>query len=197
MKKIPLLFTALSAGISSLSMSYDYSSGILGEADTHFEEQERARGPALSAPSDDSGPYWESFNQWQCFPSENVEVSCAQAEYGQVVDVPILGLVYDSHYYEFSLDPDPKPDCRKVTEFWTKLLDGEDAFCAFGAFLQNYDGDLSRSGAKSGSVWIINRLKTRNGIWSFEASENWVKEDEPNSSGDETQAPERLSETNY
>jgi hypothetical protein len=128
MRGVLLSLFAILAGLSSLSMSYDYSAGILVETDYERQRLDASRGAALSAPLDGQTPYWESFNRWQCFPTQGAEISCAEADYG--------------------------------------------------AYLQNYNGDLSGTGLKSGSVWILNRIKSVAGTWSFEADGNWLREEE-------------------
>ena len=166
------LFTVLAG--TTLSMSNGFYSDLLTPDDYRFQHEEaRTRGPALSAPLDGKTPYWESFNQWLCLPAGSVEVTCLEADYAGSAMVPTIHVLNDGHYYEISMDPEPKPDCETITRHWAELLNGEHAFCAYAAPLQEYDGDLSDTGAKDGSVWIINRLKTGKGYWNFESPENW------------------------
>jgi hypothetical protein len=175
---LPLSFAFLLA-CTTISMTDGFYSALLTEDDYKAQQQEAtARGPALSAPLDGKTPYWESFNQWLCFPVEAVEITCLEAEYGRIVKVPALHIVYGAHYYEFSMDPDPEPDCEAVTRYWRTLLEGEREFCVYAAPLQEYEGVPSESGAKDGSVWIINRLKSGKGYWNFETEDNWLKDDE-------------------
>lgn len=182
MKKYLPLSIAFFLACTTISMTDGFYSTLLKEDDYKAQQQDAsARSPALSAPLDGRTPYWESFNQWLCFPAKAVEITCLEAEYGGIVKVPALHIVYDAHYYEISMDPDPKPDCEFVTRRWQELLEGESGFCAYAAPLQEYDGVPSESGAKDGSVWIINRLKSNKGYWNFEADENWLKDDEEGS----------------
>ena len=89
--------------------------------------------------------------------------------------VPALQVVYGSHFYEFSMDPEPRLDCEKIIDRWKNLLAGESVFCTFAAFLQNFDDGPPEPELKEGSVWIINQLKSAKGRWTFEEGENWSK----------------------
>lgn len=189
MKNFRSLSIAILLACSTLSMTQAFHSGILNDDDYLLQEQEfTAHKPALSAPLDGKTPYWESFNKWLCFPADRVEVTCLDAEYDGIVQVPALHVVQNEHYYEISMDPEPKPDCALIARRWRELLDGEREFCAYAAALQEYDAVPPESGAKDGSVWIINRLKSDKGYRDFTADENWLKDDEGTSN--ESDEPE-------
>ena len=177
MKRSALLAITVLAGASSLSMSYNPSFNLLTSEDYHLMESDSARGPALSAILDGKTPYWESYNEWQCFPAKSVEIECVEAGDGDSTKIPILHVIYGAHYYEFSLDSEPEPDCGKITARWRDLLAGEDAFCAYAAFLEYFEEVPPDSDAKDGSTWIIKQLKTAKGRWTFDADENWIKDD--------------------
>jgi hypothetical protein len=121
-------------------------------------------------------PYWESYNQWLCFPAESVEVTCEEAEYDGVVRIPTLHVVQDGHYYEIGMEPDPKPDCERVTHQWRELIQGEHTLCAYAAPLQELTTIPAESGAKDGSLWIINSLKSGKGYWDVVTGENLLKD---------------------
>ena len=183
MKKISIFALVLLTSAASLSMLRIPFTDILNGDDYKAVEIDARRGSALSAPLDGKTPYWESFNRWQCFPADQIETMCLEADYGTVRKVPAIHVSYGSHLYEFSMDPEPEPDCEKILDRWKQLLAGEDAFCTFAAFLQ--DLDTNETEAIDGSVWIINQLKTRKGYWSFEADENWIQEKENQQSAEE------------
>ena len=152
---------------------------VLNQDDYEYQRQQTfERGPALHSWLDGRTPYWESYNQWLCFPVESVEVTCLNAEYNGVVQVPTIHVVQAQHYFEISMDPDPKPDCAVITHRWRELLQDQREFCVYAAPLQEYDGVLPDSRAKDGSVWIINRVKTASGYWDFSSPDNWLPYDE-------------------
>lgn len=139
--------------------------------------QERAHREEMTALEGET-PYWESFNQWLCFPAESVEVTCEEAEYDGNVQIPALHVVQDGHYYEISMDPDPKPDCERITRQWRELIQGEHELCAYAAPLQELTSIPAESGAKDGSLWIINCLKSSKGYWDVVTSDNLFENDE-------------------
>jgi hypothetical protein len=157
MKRISFLIVLI-AGMSNLSMYSDRYATVLDSSDYNWERVDAASGEsALSAPSIDGEPAWESYNQWQCFPSDGIEMQW-----------------HASHLYEFSMDADPEPDSDKVIDDWKKLLEDEGAFCVYAAFLQKLDY-LPKDPSLEGSLWITNRLKTRKGYWSFDAEDNYAQ----------------------
>jgi hypothetical protein len=111
--------------------------------------------------------------RWQCFPTSGVEFQCAEAQYEGLRRVPLFHVEYASHLYEFSMETDPAPDCDKVLNDWKKLFKGEDAFCVYAAYLQKLE--FQPKDGIDGSVWMINRLKTRKGYWSFDSDENYIR----------------------
>jgi hypothetical protein len=162
---------------SMLSMVEAPHSELLNDEDYRLQSEAfAAHDSALSAPLDGKTPYWESYDQWLCFPADKVEVTCLEAEYGGIVPVPAIHVVQTGHYYEITMDPDPKPDCELVSRRWRELLDGESEFCAYAAPLQEHDAVPEDSGARDGSIWIVNRLKSSKGSWDFTTEENWLKD---------------------
>lgn len=174
MNKILLILTVFMATVSSLSLHYDPYSTLLNDDDLQ-KEQLDSTDPALSAVLDGKEPYWESFNLWQCFPTDKIRIECQEAEYHGPKWTPSLYVMSESHRFEFSMDPDPEPDCERIVANWKSLLEDERAFCVYAAFLQIAD-DVDESEARDGSLWIINELKTQKGYWKFEADENWKTE---------------------
>ncbi|MGZ3709705.1 MAG: hypothetical protein ACXWP5_11550 [Bdellovibrionota bacterium] len=173
---------AFVAGLSCLSLFRGDPADLLSGEDYAQEESDRTDGHALSSALDDENP-WESFNKWQCFPADSAEITCATAEYNGPKDVPILTVSYGTHHYEFSMDPEPEPDCAKVSAKWKNLLENQSSFCTYAAFLQ-YSEDASGTPDKDESVWIINQLKTGKGYWKFENKEDWaLNTDAPEAEG--------------
>jgi hypothetical protein len=178
MKKVLFMIAAL-AGVSNLSMYSDHSISVLDSSDYNWEHLDRATGEsALSGFLVESKPTWESYNQWQCFPSDGIEMQCAEADYeGHVRRIPLIHVWHASHLYEFSMESEPEPDCDQVVGHWKGLLTGEDAFCVYAAYLQELEY-LPKDPSLEGSLWIMNRLKTRKGYWSFDSDENYIRENE-------------------
>jgi hypothetical protein len=176
MTRVRIFVIALIAATSSLSMYHDPAYDLLDDSDYARMRSDSTQGPALSAPLDGS-PYWESYNQWLCFPTQKIEIDCLEAEYGEVRKLPVLHVTENSHYFEFSMDPEPAPDCDQVTGRWKILLKNEGVFCAYAAPLQELDVTAYDTDAEAGSVWIINLLKTSKGYWRFESQENRLHEE--------------------
>ena len=194
---IPLLSTLL-LGCLTLSMAQVSPSKILNEEDYRLQWQEFSmHRPALTAPLDGSTPYWESFNQWLCFPADKVELTCLEDNYNGVVWVPALHVVQNDHYYEFVMNQPPNPDCELVKRRWHELIDGEQEFCVYAAASQEYDTVPPESGAKDGSAWTIDRLKSSKGYWDFAADENWLygPDDTPDETDSDTPPETNASES--
>lgn len=183
MRKSLITLAAIATGLSSLSMYRNLATDLL---DGHDYEQMRvdvSRGSALSGPLVNGSPTWASYNQWLCFPARDVEIACAEDEYDREIrKVPVLHTTEGSHYFEFSMDAEPAPDCDKITERWKALLQDEGAFCAYAAPLQELNISAYDTQAEAGSLWIINQLKTSKGYWRFESDENWLRQDEDGAS---------------
>jgi hypothetical protein len=124
MTKFHFLTITIIAGASNLSMYHDPSTDLLDDHDYERTCIDASQGPALSSPLDGS-PHWASYNQRLCFPNENVDIECMEAEYGEIRRVPALHVTSSSHYYEFSMDPEPAPDCDAIIAHWKALLADE------------------------------------------------------------------------
>jgi len=154
------------------SSSYDFSANILDGSDYLLEERDQMGPRALGSLLND-GISWESFNHWQCFPTQNIEIECAEADYGKIVKIPNLSVFAGSRRIDFSMDPEPAPDCEKIAKRWGDLLAGESEFCVYAAFLQT-DGENPRVLDEiSNSLWIASRLKSMKGTWSAREAGNW------------------------
>ena len=179
-----MLVIAVAAGLSSLSMYRNPATALLNEYDYARMENDFTHGPALSAPLNGS-PYWATYNQWLCFSTQNIEISYVEAEYGEIRKLPTLHVTEGSHFFEFSMDPEPAPDFDNITEKWKALLKDEAEFCVYAAPLQELDASNYDTSAESASLWIIYQLKTAKGYWNFESDENWRKDDTGNDSSEE------------
>ena len=182
MRKGLITIIAIAAGVSSLSMYRNPATDLLDEHDYERMRIDVSQGPALSGPLISGSVSWASYNQWLCFPAQNIDVACAEDEYDEETrKVPVLHVMENSHYFELSMDAEPAPDCDKVTERWKALLQDEGAFCAYAAPLQELDINAYDTHAEAGSLWIVNQLKTAKGYWHFESDENWLRQDDDDS----------------
>ena len=168
----PIAISLLLAS-GTLSMTRVPYSEILTKEDYQMQLQAFvAHKPEMTAFEGET-PYWESFNQWLCFPAKNIEVGCEETDDdGDTTQIPLLRVIQDGHYYEISMDPDPKPDCERVKRQWRELMQDERELCAYAAPLQELKPVPAESGAKDGSLWIINCLKTGKGYWDVVTGEN-------------------------
>lgn len=143
--------------IANLSMIAIRPEDILSEDDLILELSERAS-PALSA-AQNSTRYWESFNQWKCFSTEKVDTYCAETDEGRT-SLPTL-LVSDDHgaLHELSLDPEPDLNCEVTLHQWNEVLKNQRSFCTYAAYLQEVDAGHE--------LWIVDRLKSYQGSWSY------------------------------
>ena len=181
MRKSLISLVAFASGISNLSMYSNPATHLLERHDYDRMQRELSSGPALSGPLDGS-PYWSSYNQWLCFPTTNLDTECLETEFEDRRKIPALHITEGAHFFEFSLDPNPAPNCEKITKRWRALLRNESEFCVYAAPLQEFDTKASDVRGESGSVWIMRQLKTAKGYWNFESSDNWLLPDEEDNS---------------
>jgi hypothetical protein len=199
MKRSLLIATSLLLASNTLSMTQMPRSEILTENDYRLQWQEFSmHRPALSAPLDGSTPYWESFNQWLCFPADNVDVTCLEEDlHERSIWTPALTVVQDDHYYEIAMESEPEPDCALVKSRWHELIDGEEEVCVYAAAEPGTYPIPQDSGVKDGSSWVIDRLKSGKGYWNAAADENWRKDpdDVPDEADENTPSETNASES--
>lgn len=148
----------------SLSVPRLSQYSLLNKEDMGRVSLEVEHGPALSAPLD-ALPRWESFNNWFCFSTENIQLECTE-----ILDthefVPTVSVTRDSIRFDFSLDAEPVVDCANVKANWEYLLQDQPSFCVFAAFLQNSPpDDLGIDAIKNWSIWITRTIKSKKGYW--------------------------------
>jgi hypothetical protein len=135
---------------------------LLNEEDREFERADREDGPELSAPLSEN-PRWESFNEWQCFSTQTLQLECTELDYGEM-HVPTLRIADAGHLFDFSMERESDLGCDKVLESWRNLLDGEDAFCVYAAYLQDLHAEhFSEEGVERWTLRILSQIKTRKG----------------------------------
>jgi hypothetical protein len=170
----------------NLSMTWlDSNHSLLTEAD--FQLQESQDRPALSSVIGEE-PGWESFNEWQCFPTDRVESYCAIHSFprddGKTDDkrTPTLRISTDSdEIMDFDYDNFGSFDvnCDSALWQWRQMLDGTDTLCLYGAYLQDIaDGE---------GYWILERMKTGKGFWppAKEENDDDLSSDTPPESADD------------
>ena len=136
-------------------------SSILTSEDLELERDARQLPPALSA-TKGSPNYWESFDRWMCFPSNQVSVSKVETIYEDRQElIPQLEIWDRNHLIEVSLSAGIDFDYVRIFERWHSMVSSSHNVCVFAAHLQ----DLEVDGA-SGSLWIVSRLKTDLSLWN-------------------------------
>ncbi len=137
---------------------------LLDTSDLAREERDHLRGPALSSVLDDPNP-WESYNQWMCFDSTQVQVETAEIDMdGGWVPWPQLRVEALGQTFLISPEVDLPVDAAKELEEWRRELRGSREVCLYAAFLE-YSDSSPDSVADRESLWILQRLKTENGYW--------------------------------
>jgi hypothetical protein len=143
------------------------SSNPLTDEDRKLEAFDRKNGPAMtSAP--DAPKYWESYNQWLCFPVKFLSVVRVGVTYeGVDKSIPQIDAERAGHLFQISLDGDIEVEFDKVAAEWQALIAESEEVCAYAAFLQ----ELPNAGGLSSSLWVIQRLKGN--------SREWILDEEP------------------
>lgn len=174
-RKALILITSL----SSLSMMNINPYDLLGPEDQEMEITDQTEGPALSSGLN-AANQWESFNTWQCFSTESIQLECSELDYGAIY-VPTLRMSNGTILYDFSLDPEPDLNCEEILAKWTALLKNQRSFCVYAAYLQKYhDNPFELDGIEEWHLWIVNQIKTLNGYWnSFEPDADITIDNEP------------------
>lgn len=161
---IILVLISASASLAAFSLNY-YD--ILNEKDIERQISDSEKGPTLSSGTYNS-PQWESFNTWQCFSTSQIELNCLQIADMENTFVPDLQVLKNSRIYDFSLDPELELDCEENLNQWSALLQNEERFCTYAAYLQEVPEyiDLDQNITSAG-LWIIEKLKTDKGYWNY------------------------------
>jgi len=156
-----LLVLLLGLGISGPTKGLE-GTDLLTKEDLAHEEADRVRGPALSSAIDDPNP-WETYNQWMCFESSQVELESVGIKYDhEWSQMPQLAVTTLGQRFDISPDADQRFEADRVIETWRHLFDGSRDVCFFAAFLQYLDSDED---GRPRSLWILKSIKTGNGYW--------------------------------
>lgn len=160
MKAVFTLILFVAYGLAPNSLGSDLS--ILTTEDWELEAADRARGPVMSSlPT--SQQRWESFNQWNCFPTQSAQVVRVEVVYeGQTKRIPQIDVEFGDHLFQITLDGDAEDDFDSIAKLWKDLISETNEFCVYSAFLQKLPGVAARL---TSSLWIVERLKSRKGSW--------------------------------
>jgi hypothetical protein len=161
MKKSTLLVFAL-LGIFSPAYGTNRSRGPLTEKDWQMEAKDRLNGPILTA-APGAITYWESYNQWLCFPATALQVLRVDTFYeDQKKSLPQIDIEWAGHLFQISIDPDRNLDFDDIAFIWRKLIRNAEDVCVYAAYLQK----MPSTGSLGSSLWIVDRLKTEKGEWT-------------------------------
>jgi len=143
------------------------TSTVLAEDDYEMERLSREDGPALSSEIGSKNP-WESYNEWRCFPTKAVELSCVEIEYGgERRRSPTIGAVSDDHRFEYDLDPTFRWDCEFTLNEWREVIGTSPEVCLFGAHLQPLE--------EGASLWVLSDIKSQDGYWEEYESKAYAR----------------------
>ncbi len=160
------IFILVAASIFCLSMTTINHYDLLSPEDQEMEVLDQEETSVFSS-APDAVPYWESFNTWQCFSTENIQPECSELDYG-AIHVPTLRLREGTTLYDFSLDPEPDLNCEQTLAKWIALLENQRSFCVYAAHLQIYpDNPFESDGVTEWHLWIVDQIKTYNGYWKW------------------------------
>lgn len=142
--------------LSYVSIAKDSDIGLLKDKDFNLEIELAETGPAIGSALGDPNP-WESYDQWLCFNSRDLTVSCTHVKYpSEWKSVPHIRATIGERILEFDLYPDTKRYCVATVKEWAALLEGTERACIFGAYLQS-EADFD--------LWYLSLLKTDKGYW--------------------------------
>lgn len=142
--------------------------GIVTDADLD-EAEEHCIASAEPFPSGDP-----CLNYWQCLPTRDLFMDCKDDGPSDDFDHAASAVFWikekegeNFHNYltrrNFSLEA-----CHEWLHGWRHVIEGEDVVCLSGSFLSKdyWEGDdLTPPGMHS--FWIIDRMKSRRGEWSY------------------------------
>jgi hypothetical protein len=164
---IALIIFLIGYTVLNTSMSYNIDEyGILDYPD--IELQENQDSPALQTPIDDE-PNMETYNEWQCFPSNLAKIQCLNEdgqEFSENLEdsnegpkfYPTISFGYENTLYKIEwIHRMSFTSCFEMVEEWKSLIAGEEGFCTFSA--QWPDEPVPGEDYR-----IIYGLKTRRGL---------------------------------
>jgi len=153
-----LLFP-IALSLPHLSMTSKNLDWILSEEDIEIEQSQST--PALSSVPTEK-PQWESFNEWQCFPIESINLECSVHILGEGLNqreerYPCLVAMTSTQTMSFDFDETSSESCESALDEWRALLHGQRTVCVYAAYLQDLE--------EKHGYWIGRTLKTASGYW--------------------------------
>lgn len=121
-----------------------------------LQQVDQSYGPALSSALDDPNP-WVSYNEWNCFPPESVELTYSEIYYDGWKKMPSLQARIEGRLLVFEPDADREVDVRLTLDQWNHLVSDSSLICTYAAFLQELD--------EKTDLFVLDRVKTERGSW--------------------------------
>ncbi len=110
-----IIFLLSTLAIFSPAHGGNYNPRTLSEADWQLEALDRKRGPALTADAN-ALRYWESYNQWLCFPAHAVDILRVTVTYeGERKSMPQIDVEWAGHLFQISIDADSEDNFNEIT----------------------------------------------------------------------------------
>ena len=132
------------------------------------EEEEKCFDPQPFPPREFGGCQ----NYWQCLPTQEVFMSCE--DIGDIGDYNHTGQIdfwikdgNNIHHYLTRRNFDIE-SCFDWIDEWKAVMSNEDIVCLSGDFIDTDNNDAqSSSPLGTHHYWIIDRMKSRHGEWSY------------------------------
>jgi hypothetical protein len=168
MKRWVIILGLFLVSSSSSDVRYDQ---LLSKEDFEFQHTDNEKGMALAS-DPRSEQSWESYNQWLCFSTKNVELECADYDYGTLV--PSIRIEVRNRVFLFDTHVEDRFDCEQTLSIWSHLASGGGEVCIFAAHMPDVELGLDQN--KPQSLWYINRLKGVGGYWNmYESSPEFIE----------------------
>jgi len=145
-------------------LTADY--GVVTKADLN-EEMARCEPPYESFPPKENA----CFQYWQCLPTKEVHLTCedlgANDEYEHIGEATFwIKNGSDIHHFltrrNFDLE-----SCQEWATEWKEVMRDEEVVCLSGDYIENAGEEPSPALAGNHYYWIIDRMKSRHGEWSY------------------------------
>lgn len=147
-----------------LSLSTFGFNSLLTDDDFATAEYAYLGGPTLSS-AEGEDTQWESYNQWQCFPSHGISFDCIEYEGGQFV--PSLSTVTENGVIAFDIHLEDGISCDDTIPKWRELIGNGEEVCVFAAHIPTVEMATTDTSGKALSLWYIDQIKGQNGYWKI------------------------------
>jgi hypothetical protein len=152
----------IALGLATLSSNWESPQWILTEEDRALEATQKRRALGSSV---HENPSWESFNEWRCFSTKDIELTYLEHIWDPETKPELkersaaIGVSSNEGHLEFDYEDShftgQNPDL--ILSKWKGLIAGERTVCIYAAYLEELD--------ETTSSWIITGLKTTRGYW--------------------------------